>query len=81
MPAAVGAVRVTERLADCPGNTWLVSGTGPALPIIVPPTNIIESTVVPGPQAQLPSFRSFQVLTKLVPGGMTVLSGMVTSAR
>ena len=44
--------------------------TGSSAIPIVPPTKIIESTVVPGPQAQLPSFRNFQVLTKLVPGGM-----------
>jgi hypothetical protein len=43
----------------------------------VPETKIRR---VPGPQAQVPELRTRQVLTKGVPGAMTVLSGTVTSA-
>ena len=75
VPAVVGAVRDTDNCTCFEGATDAVRLVD-APPIRSPLTKTSLKVVS---QVQVPVFCNAQVLTKISPGVMTVLSGMVTS--
>ena len=75
LPVKAGAVMAMERLDWAPGLTAL-SNTRVVPPMAFP---LVKANLKPAVQGQVPEFLTSQVLVKVWPGTMGVLSGMVTS--
>ena len=71
----VGAVMATESSISVPGLT--AAPKTRVVPLMTSP--LVKANLKPASQVQLPVFLTRQVLVKVWPGVMGVLSGMVTS--